>query len=84
MALRGILRVSESFYTFFLCLLVFLFLFLVSLALQRSNKKLSDDLEAMKAIVQSEYNQAKDVTEHAKEEIALARLIRRGADRDLV
>jgi hypothetical protein len=38
----------------------------------------------MKAIVQSEYNQAEDVTEHAEEEIALARLIRRGANRDLV
>jgi hypothetical protein len=57
---------------------------LVSLALQRSKKKLSDDLEAMKAIVQSEYNQAEDVTKHAEEEIALARLIRRGANRDLV
>jgi hypothetical protein len=38
----------------------------------------------MKAIVQSEYNQAEDVTEHAEEEIALGRLIRRGADRDLM
>jgi chromosome segregation ATPase len=41
-------------------------------------------LEAIKAIVQFKYNQAEEVTEHAEEELALARLIRRGADRDLV
>jgi hypothetical protein len=38
----------------------------------------------MKATVQSEYNRAEEVTERAEEELALARLIRRGADRDLV
>jgi hypothetical protein len=38
----------------------------------------------MKATVQSKYNRAEEVTEHAEEEITLARLIRRGADRDLV
>jgi hypothetical protein len=43
-----------------------------------------DDLEAMKAMVQSEYNRAKEVTERAEEELAFARLIRRGTDRDLV
>jgi hypothetical protein len=34
--------------------------------------------------VQSEHNRAKEVIEHAEGELALARLIRHGADRDLV
>jgi hypothetical protein len=55
-------------------------LFSVLPTLQRSNKKLLDDLEAMKATVQSEYNHAEEITERAEEEIALARLIRHGAD----
>jgi hypothetical protein len=38
----------------------------------------------MKVMAQSEYNWAKEVTERAEEELALARLIRRGADWDLV
>jgi hypothetical protein len=38
----------------------------------------------MKATVQSEYNRAKEVIERAKEELALVRLIRHKADRDLV
>jgi hypothetical protein len=37
-----------------------------------------------RATLQSEYNRAKEVTEHAEEELALARLIRHGADQDLV
>jgi hypothetical protein len=41
-------------------------------------------LRLRRATLQSEYNWAEEVTEHAKEELALARLIRRGADRDLV
>jgi hypothetical protein len=59
-------------------------LFWVSPALQRSNKKLSNDLGAMKATIQYEYNRAEEVTERAKEELALAMLIRRGANWDLV
>jgi hypothetical protein len=58
--------------------------FFARIALQKNNKKLSDGLEAMKATLWSEYNRAKEVTERAKEELDLARLIRRGADRDLV
>jgi hypothetical protein len=54
------------------------------LALQRSNKELLDNLKAMKAIVQSEYNQAEEVTERAEEELALTTLIRSGADWVLV
>jgi hypothetical protein len=38
----------------------------------------------MKVTAQSEYNRAEEVTECAEEELALARLIRRGANRDLV
>ena len=38
----------------------------------------------MKALVRSSHNKAEEVITHAKEELALAKLIRRGADRDLV
>jgi hypothetical protein len=61
-----------------------IFVFGIASSSEESNKKLSDDLEAMKATVLSEYNRAKEVTERAEEELALARLIRHGADRDLV
>jgi hypothetical protein len=61
-----------------------IFVFGIASSLEESNKKLSDDLEAMKATVLSEYNRAKEVTERVEEGLALARLIRHGADRDLV
>jgi cellobiose-specific phosphotransferase system component IIA len=38
----------------------------------------------MKVMARSEYNQAEEVIEWAEEELALARLIRHGANRDLV
>ena len=38
----------------------------------------------MKALVRSSHNKAEEVITHAEEEVALAKLIRRGADRDLV
>jgi hypothetical protein len=38
----------------------------------------------MKATTQSEYIRVEEVTERVEEELALARLIRREADRDLV
>jgi hypothetical protein len=38
----------------------------------------------MKVATQSEYNQVEEVIECAEEELALARLIRRGANHDLV
>jgi hypothetical protein len=38
----------------------------------------------MKATAQSKYNQVNEVAEHAEEELALARLIRHGADHDLM
>ena len=38
----------------------------------------------MKTLVRSSHNKADEVITHAEEELALAKLIRRGADRDLV
>jgi hypothetical protein len=38
----------------------------------------------MKILVRNNHNRAEEVITHAKEELALAKLIRRGADRDLV
>ena len=38
----------------------------------------------MKTLVRTSHNKAKEVITHAKEELALAKLIRCGADRDLV
>ena len=38
----------------------------------------------MKALVRSSHNKAEEVIIHAEEELALAKLIRHGADRDLV
>jgi hypothetical protein len=42
------------------------------------------DIEDMKISVQSSHNRAEEVNAHAKEELARAKLIRLGADRDLV
>ena len=38
----------------------------------------------MKTLVRTNHNKAEEVITRAKEELALAKLIRRGADRDLV
>ena len=38
----------------------------------------------MKTLVHSSQNKAEEVITHAEEELALAKLIRHGADRDLV
>jgi len=54
------------------------------LALRVEKQKLSESIEEMKALVRSSHNKAEEVITHAEEELALARLIRRGADRDLV
>jgi hypothetical protein len=53
------------------------------LVLWRENKRLSHDLEAMKETLQLEHNRAEQVMDHVEEEFAQAKLIRRGADRDL-
>ena len=54
------------------------------LALRVEKQKLSESIDEMKALVRSSHNKAEEVITHAEEELALARLIRRGADRDLV
>ena len=53
------------------------------LALRVEKHKLSKGIEEMKTLVRSSHNRAEEVITHA-EELALAKLIRRGADRDLV
>ena len=69
------------------CIRIFLSddLFLVpGLALRVEKQKLSEGIEEMKTLARNSHNRAKEVITHAEEELALAKLIRRGADRDLV
>ena len=53
------------------------------LALQVEKQKLSEGIEEMKITARNSHNRAEEVITHAKEDLALAKLIRRGADRDL-
>ena len=57
---------------------------LFCLALRVEKQKLSEGVEEMKTLVRTSHNKAEEVITHAEEELALAKLIRRGADRDLV
>ena len=57
---------------------------LLRLALWVEKQKLSDGIEEMKTLVHTSHNKAEEVITHAEEELALAKLIRRRADRDLV
>ena len=69
------------------CILAFSFadLFLLpGLALRVEKQKLSEGLEEMKTTARNSHNRAEEVITRAEEELALAKLIRRGADRDLV
>ena len=72
---------------FFFCILIFfstnLFL-LPGLALRVEKQKLSEGLGEMKIIVHNSHNRTKEVITCAEEELSLAKLIRHGADRDLV
>ena len=54
------------------------------LALRVEKQKLSEGIEQMKITVRNSHNRAEEVITHAEEELALAKLIRRGANRDLV
>ena len=54
------------------------------LALWVEKQKLSEGIDEMKTLVRTSHNKAKEVITNAEEELALAKLIRRGADRDLV
>ena len=75
---------------FFLFPFVFKFPFLLTcflvpgLALRVEKQKLSEGIEEMKVLVRNNHNRAEEVITRAEEELALAKLIRRGADRDLV
>ena len=53
-------------------------------ALRVEKQKLSESIDEMKTLVRSSHNKAEEVITHAEEELMLAKLIRRGADRDLV
>ena len=54
------------------------------LALRVEKQKLSEGIEEMKITVRNSHNRAEEVITCAEEELTLAKLIRRGADRDLV
>ena len=69
------------------CIRIFLSddLFLVlGLALRVEKQKLSEGIEEMKILVRNNQNRAEEVITRAEEELAPTKLIRRGADRDLV
>ena len=53
-------------------------------ALWVEKQKLLEGVEEMKTLNHTSHNKAEEVITHAKEELALAKLIRHGADRDLV
>ena len=53
------------------------------LALRVEKQKLSEGIEEMKTLARS-HNRAEEVITRAEEELALAKLIRRGANKDLV
>ena len=57
---------------------------LAGLALRVEKQKLSEGIEEMKTLVRTNHNRVEEVITRAEEELALAKLIRRGADRDLV
>ena len=57
---------------------------MLHLALRVEKLKLSEGIEEMKTLVRTNHNKAKEVITRAEEELALAKLIRCGADRDLM
>ena len=71
----------------FFCILIFfstdLFVLPV-LALRVEKQKLSEGLEEMKTTARNSHNRPEEVITRAEEELTLAKLIRCGADRDLV
>ena len=54
------------------------------LALRVEKQKLSEGIEEMKTLAHNSHNRAEEVITRAEEELTLAKLIRRGADMDLV
>ena len=57
---------------------------LLRLALRVEKQKLSEGIEEMNTLIRTNHNKAEEIITRAKEELALAKLIRRGADRDLM
>jgi hypothetical protein len=57
---------------------------LPGLALHVEKRKLSEGIEEMKILVCNNHNRAEEVITHAEEELTLTKLIRGGADMDLV
>ena len=57
---------------------------LPGLSLRVEKQKLLEGLEEMKTTVRNSHNRAEEVIAYAEEELALSKLIRCGADRDLV
>ena len=69
------------------CILTSLFVdlfLLLHLALRVEKQKLSEGIEEMKTLVRTNHNKAEEVITRAEEELTLAKLIRCGADRDLM
>ena len=80
---HGIMSSSSLLFVFKLAFLLTCLL-LLGLALRVEKQKLSEGIEEMKITVRNSHNRAEEVITRAEEELALAKLIRRGADRDLV
>ena len=57
---------------------------LLHLALRVEKQKLSKGIEEMKTLVRANHNKAEEEITRAEEGLALAKMIRRGADRDLM
>jgi len=57
---------------------------LLRLALRVEKQKLSEGIKEMKTLIRTNHNKAEEVITRAKEELMLAKLIRREADRDLM
>ena len=53
-------------------------------ALRVEGKKLSEGIDEMKTLIRTSHNKAEEVTTRTEGELAHAKLIRRGADKDLV
>ena len=76
-----------GFFFVFFCIEISLsadFFFVPGLALRVEKQKLSEGLEEMKTAARNSHNRAKEVITQTEEELALAKLIRHGADKDLV
>jgi hypothetical protein len=79
-----VLFVSLPLYFYNFVLILYDLFLLLLLALHGDKQKLSGIVKEMKILVRNNHIRAEEVITHAKEELALAKLIWHGADRDLV